>query len=223
MSSSVRVALCAVGLVVLLAAAGAYASTAFHGRAAAARLTQGAVVSAVTSELGISGQELRADLASGQTLAQIAAANGKPVSDLEQAILGAVQDRLDQAVAAGTLSDTQRQSVLARVGSRLGKLVNLTHPVARLLVRARARVSLIRTAAAYLGLTPQQLRADLRAGQWFAQVAAANGKTVSGLEQAVEAAARARLDEAASAGKISAQQEQTLLSRLQSRLDKLAS
>ena len=45
--------------------------------------------------------------------------------------------------------------------------------------------SAFRSAAAYLGLTPQQLRAELRDGKSLAQVAAARGKTVQGLEYAI--------------------------------------
>ena len=49
--------------------------------------------------------------------------------------------------------------------------------------------SAFRSAAAYLGLTPQQLRAQLRDGKSLAQVAAARGKTVQGVEDAILAGA----------------------------------
>jgi len=208
--------------VVALAAAAVVGAARLRHERAAARLARGAVVSAVTSELGLSTTQLRADLVSGQTLAQIATARGKPVAGLEQAILGAVQSRLVDAVAAGKLSAGQEQKLLARIGPRLAKLLNAQHPVARLVLRARVRAFVVRTAAQYLALTPLQLRSDLGAGQTLAQVAAANGKTVDGLEQAVQGAARTRLDNAVSAGRISAPQEQALLSRLATRLAAVA-
>jgi hypothetical protein len=54
--------------------------------------------------------------------------------------------------------------------------------------------SAFRSAAAYLGLTPQQLRAQLRDGKSLAQVAAARGKTVAGLENAILAGAVKAID-----------------------------
>jgi hypothetical protein len=50
--------------------------------------------------------------------------------------------------------------------------------------------------AAYLGLTPAELRAQLRTGKSLAQIAVARGKTVSGLEDAIYADVQAHLDQA---------------------------
>jgi hypothetical protein len=54
--------------------------------------------------------------------------------------------------------------------------------------------SAFRSAAAYLGLTPAQLRAQLRDGKSLAQVAAAKGKSVPGLENAILAGAVKAID-----------------------------
>ncbi len=54
--------------------------------------------------------------------------------------------------------------------------------------------SAFRSAAAYLGLTPAQLRAQLRDGKSLAQVAAAKGKPVQGLENAILAGAVKAID-----------------------------
>ena len=50
--------------------------------------------------------------------------------------------------------------------------------------------------ASYLGLTPAQLRAQLRSGKTLAQIALAQGKTVAGLEEAIYADVQAHLDSA---------------------------
>ena len=180
----------------------------------------GSVLAAVTGYLGLTPQQLRADLAAGKTLAQIATAEGKSVGGLEQAIESAVTARLDQAVAAGKITAAQEQAILAKLQTRLDTLVNTPHP-GRGLVRGGVRRALIRIAAGYLGLTPQQLRSDLQSGQSLAQIAAAQGKNVAGLEQTLIAAVKARLDQAVAAGKITAAQEQAILSRLTARLNAL--
>ena len=73
--------------------------------------------------------------------------------------------------------------------------------------------------ASYLGLTPTQLRAQLRSGKTLAQIAVAQGKSVSGLEAAIYADVQAHLDQAVAKSRLSAAQEQTLLTRLKGRLD----
>jgi hypothetical protein len=214
-----RARLAAGGAALALAAGGAaaYAAGAATTHASAAR---GAIASAIAGDLGISTSELRADLAAGQTLAQIAAANNQSLSGLEQTILTAVQGRLDQAVAAGKLTSGQESALLGRLGARIDRLVNVGHPALRLRLALR-RMALVRFAARYLGLTPKELRADLRSGTTLAQLAGQDGKTAAELEQAIESAVGTRLDKAVSAGLISAQREQTMLASLQTRLDTL--
>ena len=202
--------------VLVVGAGAAFAGSAIHARAAAGR---GVIATAISNDLGISRQQLRADLAAGQTLAQIAAANGQSVSGLEQAILTGAQARLDQAVSSGLISSQTEQALLARVSARVGTLVNVTHPAAKLVVGIRLRVGVVRVAAQYLGLTPQQLRSEIRSGSTLAQVTAASGKTASGLEQAVQTAVTTRLDRAVAAGRLTSQREQSLLTKLQARLD----
>jgi hypothetical protein len=201
-------------LAVMVGAGAAYAGSARH--AAGGR---GVIVNAITSELGITRAQLRADLAGGQTLAQIAGTSGVSVTALENAITIAAQSRLDRAVAAGLLTPTQEQTVLSRLDARIGTLVNVQHPAAHIAFALRLRAAVVRLSARYLGVAPTALRADLRSGQTLAQLASANGKTASGLEQAVVNAVKTRLDQAVAAGNLTTQDETTVLGNLQTRLD----
>lgn len=73
-------------------------------------------------------------------------------------------------------------------------------------------------AAAYLGLTDAELKADHDAGKTLAQVAAAtSGKSVDGLVAALVAAEKTELDAAVTAGKLTAAQEATIVPTLQQR------
>jgi hypothetical protein len=80
---------------------------------------------AVTTYLGLQPSQIKADLAAGQTLAQIANATpGKSASGLVAAIVASLKTELDAAVAAGKLSATTESAILTRVNTKVTALVN---------------------------------------------------------------------------------------------------
>ena len=85
---------------------------------------------AIGDYLGLTQAELKADLQDGQTLAQIAVAQGKTVGGLEAAIVADAKTHLDAAVAAGKLTSSQEASILADLGSHVADRVNSTGPPA---------------------------------------------------------------------------------------------
>ena len=173
---------------------------------------------AIATYLGLTPAQLRAQLRSGKTLAQIAIAQGKTVSGQEAAIYADVQAHLDKAVAGGRLSAAQEQAVLTRLKSRLDDIVNHALPA---LGRHPVRPRLAGAVTKYLGVTPAQLQTELRAGKSLAQIATEHGKTVAGLKSAILDAVKARLDKAVASGRLSATQEKTILDRLSAHLDQL--
>jgi hypothetical protein len=74
--------------------------------------------------LGLSEAELRDELTSGKSLADVAKEKGKSVDGLEQAIVDAATSRLDAAVKAGDLTDAQRDRILERLKANVDDLVN---------------------------------------------------------------------------------------------------
>ena len=76
--------------------------------------------------------------------------------------------------------------------------------------------------ATYLGLSQSDLMTDLQGGKTLAQIATAQGKTVSGLEAAIVADAKTHLDAEVAAGTITAAQEASRLADLQSHVDDMA-
>jgi hypothetical protein len=77
------------------------------------------------------------------------------------------------------------------------------------------------SAADYLGLTEAELREQLADGKSLADVAEAKGKTVDGLEQAILDGAKASLDEAVKAERLTREQADAMYERLQSSIDEL--
>ena len=81
---------------------------------------------AAASYLGLTEAELRSQLESGKTLAQVAKDRGKSVEGLVQALVDAARKRLDDAVAAGRLTQSQEQSILSDLKQRVTDLVDGT-------------------------------------------------------------------------------------------------
>jgi hypothetical protein len=72
-----------------------------------------------------------------------------------------------------------------------------------------------KAALGYLGLSAAKLQSEMRAGRTLAQIAISRGKTARGLESAITAAIRARLDKRVARGRLTSAQA----SRLQAAID----
>ena len=74
-----------------------------------------AMLAAAAQTLGITTDELNTQLQSGQTLAQLAQAHGTTEQAVTDAALAAAKTQLDQAVAAGTLTQAQADQFYSRL------------------------------------------------------------------------------------------------------------
>jgi hypothetical protein len=83
-----------------------------------------AELAAAASYLGLTGAELRTRLQNGDTLAEVAKAEGKSVDGLVAALVAAEKKELDAAVAAGRLTAAERTAMLANLESRIQAVVN---------------------------------------------------------------------------------------------------
>jgi hypothetical protein len=81
---------------------------------------------AAASYLDVTEAELRTALEDGDTLADVAEAEGKSVDGLVQALTDAATERLDAAVEAGRLTEAQKQEMLEDLEDRITDLVNGT-------------------------------------------------------------------------------------------------
>jgi polyhydroxyalkanoate synthesis regulator phasin len=128
---------------------------------------------------------------------------------------------LDQAVADGKLTPAQGQTMLANLKSHLDDIVNRTGPPAGGRGLAVGGPPFSVAAASYLGLTGDELRAQVMSGKSLAQIAAAQDKSLDGLKAAILAEAKSHLDQAVADGKLTADQAKTMLAELTSHLDDL--
>ena len=79
---------------------------------------------AAASYLGLTGAELRTQLESGKTLAQVAKDRGKSVDGLVQALVDSATTRLDADVAAGRLTKAEEPRILSGLKQRITDFVN---------------------------------------------------------------------------------------------------
>lgn len=88
------------------------------------RSGQQPVISAAAGYLGLSQAQLQTQLQSGRSLADVARAQGKPVSGLKDAILAAMTSWIN---ASTRLSVTQRTAMISEMKSHLDAMVNTTY------------------------------------------------------------------------------------------------
>ena len=79
---------------------------------------------AAADYVGVTEAKLRASLEDGDTLAEVAKANGKTAAGLADALVAAAKADLDEKVAAGRLTSEQRAAILADLESRIDDVVN---------------------------------------------------------------------------------------------------
>jgi hypothetical protein len=83
-----------------------------------------AALDAAADYLGLDESELRERLRDGNTLAEIAKAEGKPVDGLVRALVADAEERLDQAVSEGKLTRAQADELAKGLEERMTDLVN---------------------------------------------------------------------------------------------------
>lgn len=133
---------------------------------------------------------------------------------LSSALKEALVNRVDAAVAAGRITKAQGDALKARIRSGVVPfLFGFRGPGV-----GRHFGADLDVAAGYLGITEDQLRADLSAGKTLAAIAKAKGKSVDGLIDVLYNAEKKELDEAVADGRLTKEQEQAILARVRDRV-----
>jgi uncharacterized protein (DUF433 family) len=177
------------------------AGAAHNGRArqrGKAALLTGALIKASAEVTATKPRDVLAALRDGKTLSQYAKDHGKSDADVIAAARKNVQDRLNQALGNGKLTQERVDALLrsfddsapkvmadANLGQQIGRAVAKRHPVAAGLVKATADVT---------GTTPEDVLAALKQGQSLAQYAQAHGKTADDILAKLREQGQQRLD-----------------------------
>jgi hypothetical protein len=157
------------------------------------------VFSTAATYIGITTEQLRTELGTDKSLADVAVAHGKTRDGLIQALTAAAQTSIT------TLVD--KKGIGAKPHGGRGPSV-LGDQFA--------------VAATYLGTTTDELRAKMQAGQTLAQIAAATaGKSRDGLVAALTADAQSKIAAAQAAGTITAERATQLSNELADKIARL--
>jgi hypothetical protein len=151
-------------------------------------------------------------------VADAASQLGVSSAKLTEALKTALENRVDAAVAAGQLTAAQGKDLKARIEAGEVPLVALgpgagdRHGGPGFGHHAGPGLD---AAATYLGVTEAQLRTALESGKTLADVAKANGKSVSGLVDAMVADAKQHIADEVAAGRMTKAQQTQILSDLE--------
>lgn len=85
---------------------------------------RGAKLEGAATYLGLTEAQLRAELESGKTLAEVAKDQGRSVDGLKATLKAEIEKQLDAAVEAGRLTQMQAEEKLSRMSDRLDDIVN---------------------------------------------------------------------------------------------------
>src|SRR6266571_778650 len=177
----------------------AYAPAVVSGPSTNAQTNSGAhtdYLSAAATYIGITTDQLRTELGTDKSLADIAVAHGKTRDGLIQALVTASQTSITTLVDQKGIGAQRGPGDHGVIGDQLS------------------------VAATYLGTTTDDLRTKMQAGQTLAQIAAAtSGKSRDGLVAALTTDANAKIAAAQTAGTITADQATDLTNGL---ADKIA-
>src|SRR5438093_4337113 len=152
-------------------------------------------LSAAATYIGITTDQLRTELGTDKSLADVAVAHGKTRDGLIQALVAASQTSITTLVDQKGIGAQRGPGDRGVIGDQLS------------------------VAATYLGTTTDDLRTKMQAGQTLAQIAAAtSGKSRDGLVAALTTDAKAKIAAAQTAGTITADQATQLTNDLATRI-----
>jgi polyhydroxyalkanoate synthesis regulator phasin len=179
----------------------------------------------IADTLGITTDQLKQEMSSGSSLAQIAQSHGKTADDLVNALQDRATSRLDQAVSAGKISQDQATRFLGQLKQRETNFVDGTRPQGSSQAGSGDRDGggdgdhggLRFDVASLLGVAGCQGASGPTAS--IGQALKAYGVDTSGLETTLTDGFKSALDKAVGGGKISRSQEDDLMSQIGASLD----
>ena len=141
---------------------------------------------AIAEAIGVTPEQLQESRQAGQSVADVAAAQGVDIAVVEAAILSDIEEHLAEEVAEGELTQEEADEKLAGAAERVTESVNrVPGEGGERGPRGQRGFRNSETVTETLGLTADELQEARAAGQSLADVATAQGVDVDTLVQAI--------------------------------------
>jgi hypothetical protein len=178
----------------------------------------GPKLEAAAQALGLSEDDLRSRLREGNTIAQVAQAQGVDVQTVIDAMVAAATARIDQEVQEGDLTAEEANERKANLQERITRLVNEGKPPGG---GPHGRGPKLEAAAEALGVSEDDLREQLQDGKTIAQVAEERDVDKQQVIDAMVAAATERIDQKVQEGDLTAEEANERKAELEERITTL--
>lgn len=159
---------------------------------------------ALAEILDMTTDEIRSALQDGQTVLELAEAQGMTEEEVEAALQAAAEERVQQALADGKITEEQADAMLERVANAEFPWLDQTFD----------RNPLVDGLAEFLGMTSDELKAAREDGQTLEEILESQGKTMDELKAYAQEKAEERIQQALADGKITQEQADAMLERM---------
>jgi transposase-like protein len=182
-----------------------------HGGARVAGQTAAATI-------GVSPEELRNQVRSGKTVAQVSTEHGVDPANVVNAIVAALTQQIDQKAAAGTVDAARAEQAKQKVPELANRFVNNTKPQRR---GHRVLKDAVQAAAKEIGVSENDLKQALKDGKSIAQVAKEHDKSAGDVVDAIVKKATSAIDQAVKDGKLDSEKADEIKQKLPDRAKQL--
>lgn len=172
----------------------------------------------IASALGISVKQLRSEIKSGSTLAEIAAAHGSSADAVAALVKSKLSALVTKAVKSGAIARKKAAGVRTTLGATVSGLMNRAVSTSRHGDRSELNLLADSVVADLFGITVTQLRAELDTGISILTAATNRGITEDALVAALTTDANAKIAAAVASGAITQIRGDELIAGLPSRI-----
>ncbi len=177
----------------------------------------GIAAQTAATTIGVTPEDLRNQVRSGKTIAQVATEHGVDPNTVVTAIITAVTQQIDQKAAAGTVDPSRAEQAKQKLPDFANRFVNET----KLRRRYRILKDAVKAAATEIGVSADQLKDALKNGKSIAQVAKEHDKSVDDIVDAIVKESTSDIDQAVKDGKLDSSKADEIKQKLRDRVKKL--
>ena len=180
-------------------------------------------VAAIASVLKLTEAELKTQVQSGKTLAQIATAQGVDVKVVIDTIVADVKTHIADEVTSGEITQAQADTKLAGLTAKVTEMVNTVRPARGEGMRGgpHGGGKNVAAIASVLKLTEAELKTQVQSGKTLAQIATAQSVSVQSVINVLVADMQAHIAEELASGEITQAQADTKLAGLTAKVTEM--